>query len=60
MLNQLNALGSLIQPGVTIAKNEAVKRYRALQNCNEKILKLICATQFFKIGKTEKGELFIC
>lgn len=60
MLNQLYALGSLIQPGITIARSEAIKRYRALKNCNERILKMICSTQFFEIGKTEKGELFVC
>lgn len=60
MVQQLYAFGNIIKPGITLTKAEIIKHYRSLKNGNEKLVKMLCAIQFFKIGKTDKGVLFIC
>lgn len=57
MLQYLQSLQSLMQPGVQLQRREVIKRYRSLKNYNKEVLRMICMTDFFMICKTEKGEL---
>ncbi|MCE3282073.1 MAG: hypothetical protein K0Q66_810 [Chitinophagaceae bacterium] len=57
MLQYLHTLQVLMQPGITLQRNEVIRRYRSLKNFNKEVLKMICMTEFFSISKNEKGEL---
>jgi hypothetical protein len=57
MLQYLQSLQSLMQPGVALQRNEVIKRYRAMKGHSKEILRMICMTQFFMIAKNEKGEI---
>lgn len=58
MLHILSALTRIIEPGITLTRNEVIKRYRAMWGYNKNLLQLLCMTEFTFLGKNEKGELF--
>jgi hypothetical protein len=59
MLHLLSSLSRIIEPGISLDRNEVIKRYRALANCKKQILQLLCMTQFIMLVKNDKGELFL-
>jgi hypothetical protein len=58
MLYFISALSKLVEPGITLTRNEVIKRYRAMAGCKKGLLQILCMTQFTLLGKDEKGELY--
>jgi hypothetical protein len=59
MLQYLHTLRVLMQPGITLQRNEVIKRYRSLKNFNKEVLRMICMTEFSCISRNENGEMMI-
>ncbi len=60
MIQQLYALGNVLKPGITLTKAEIISWYRSLKSSNDRVINMLSSFQFFKIGKTDNGTLFIC
>ncbi len=58
MLYLFVSLTRIIEPGITLTRNEVIKRYRAMAGCKKVLLQILCMTQFTLLGKDEKGELY--
>ena len=55
----LFTLNSIIEPGIELTRNEVIRRYRLMAECKVNFLQLLCMTQFNKLVKDEKGQLFL-
>jgi hypothetical protein len=59
MLQYLESLKSIMQPGIILERKEVIRRYRSLKNFNRHVLNLLCMTDFLMLCRNEKGDISI-
>lgn len=59
MLFPIHTLNPIIEPGISLSKNEVLKRYRSLASYNALILRLLLMLPFSFLQKDESGNLFL-